>query len=419
MTPRSGPAIASALPSLRLHVARGARLLCLALMVVPALWSFAPYLRENQVRQAAQPHEFNLPLWEIQQLSQRLPGVLAQLAHPPPAEAPLIRDDDVAAVRTFFTAAAAYQEARARRADEAELSPLRASWQAAQSPAQAAIGHTLAVLARQESLIADTPFGEWLLPPASFVWSEPPRVLVVSPRDRIEVQQSVLLRPDLPLAEAQALETEAERLGLSALVVEIGGIATYPTIVPLQRSPVESLSAVAHEWLHGYLIFHPLGRAYFGSYDGRSVNETVADLAGRELGRALARAYGLESPPTAERGNPAPDPAGFDFRAELRATRLRLDQLLASGEVEAAERYLEERRLDFVSAGYPIRRLNQAYFAFHGSYAESAAAVSPLDEQVRRLRAQSGGLGTFLRRVAQMTTSAEVAAAAAAAGEGS
>ena len=400
-------------------MARGARLLCLALLVLPALWSFAPYVREDQVRQAARPDEFNLALWEAQQLGRLLPGLLTQVVQPPPGDAPLVRPDDPEAVRTFFSAVARYQQARARRADELELAPLRADWQAVQAPAQAAISHALAMLARQEGLLADTPLGEWLLPPVSFVWSEPPRVLVVSPRERIEVQQSVLLRPDLPLAEAEALEREVERLGLSALVLSIGGIATYPAIVPLQPTPVETLAAVAHEWLHGYLIFHPLGRAYFGSYDGRSVNETVADLGGRELGRALGRAYDLTSAPADGPDAPAREPSGFDFRAEMRATRLRLDELLAAGELAAAERYLEERRQAFVAAGYPIRRLNQAYFAFHGSYAESAAAVSPLDQQVRQLRAQSGDLGTFLRRVAQMTTAAEVAAAVAPVGGGS
>jgi hypothetical protein len=39
-----------------------------------------------------------------------------------------------------------------------------------------------------------------------------------------------------------------------------------------------------------------------------------------------------------------------------------------------------------------------------------------LDEHVRQLRAQSGDLGTFLRRVGQMTSPAEVGAAVGAQG---
>jgi hypothetical protein len=233
------------------------------------------------------------------------------------------------------------------------------------------------------------------------------------------VAQSVLLQPDLPLSDAETLETQVAGEGVSALVVTIGGIATYPAIVPLHGSPYETLSAISHEWLHGYLFFHPLGRAYFASYDGRTLNETVAELGGRELGRALATAYGYptrrvgsgEPSADATAAADAPDPSRFDFRREMRATRVQLDALLAAGAVDEAERYLETRRQEFVAAGYPIRKLNQAYFAFYGSYGDSAAAVSPLNEWVRQLRARRESFGAFLRQVAEMSAPADVAVA--------
>ena len=80
----------------------------------------------------------------------------------------------------------------------------------------------------------------------------------------------------------------------------------------------------------------------------------------------------------------------------MRATRLRVDELLAEGTPQDAEAYMERRRLVFVANGYNIRKLNQAYFAFNGTYAESAASVSPIGEQVRRLRDLSPDLGTFI-----------------------
>jgi hypothetical protein len=389
------------------------------------VWTYPAYARDGYVRAAAAPYEFHLALWELEQLGTRLPGLLREIARPPDASAPLATDEERAAVQAFFAAAEQWRQARARRAAEGELTALRAEWQAAGGPAQTAIARTLAVLAQREGLTTPTPFGAWLLPPASFVWSEPPRVLVVSPRDRIEVSQSVLLWPDVARAEVEALEQQVDSLGVSSLVVAIGGIATYPAIVPLQATPAETLAAVAHEWLHGYLILHPLGRAYFASYEARALNETVADLAGRELGAALAEAYGFAAgrPRRGEDGPPSPPMLGgedeegrrgFDFRRAMRETRVRLDGLLAAGQVAEAERYLEERRQVFVAAGYPIRKLNQAYFAFHGSYGESPAAVSPLDGQLRRLRARSDGLGSFLRLVGQMTSPAEVAAAVSA-----
>ena len=79
----------------------------------------------------------------------------------------------------------------------------------------------------------------------------------------------------------------------------------------------------------------------------------------------------LAPPPPAflnslERPAPAPPPAasaGFDFRTEMRLTRVRADELLAAGQIAEAEAYMEQRRLYFWENGYRLRKLNQAYFA--------------------------------------------------------
>jgi len=391
--------------------ARVVRALCLCALLVPALVSFRPYAVEDRIRAAARPYDFDLIAWEAGQLHDDLPSLIGRLREPPPADAPVTSTDDAATVDQFFAAVARWRTARATGGSAESVAAARAAWESQRDAAGAAIERALSALASQEGLTADTPLGTWLLPPVSFQLTEPPRVLVVSPRDRIEVAQSVLLRPDVSLSAAEELEQHVDSLGMSGLVVTIGGIATYPAIVPLQASPLETLTAVSHEWLHGYLFFRPLGRAYFTSYDARMVNETVAELGGRELGKLLAEAFGLpaDTPaPTADTG----DTGGFDFRRQMRDTRQQLDALLASGQIAEAEEYLARRQQDFVAAGYPIRKLNQAYFAFHGSYGDSPASVSPLDGQIQTLRDASPDLGAFLRRVAQMTSSAEVAAAA-------
>ena len=59
------------------------------------------------------------------------------------------------------------------------------------------------------------------------------------------------------------------------------------------------------------------------------------------------------------------------------------------------------RRRLFVGRGYNIRKLNQAWFAFHGSYATGAGSVSPIGEQLRDLRSSSGSVGEFLKTMAQ------------------
>ena len=89
----------------------------------------------------------------------------------------------------------------------------------------------------------------------------------------------------------------------------------------------------------------------------------------------------------------------FDFAGEMRETRRRVDELLAEGAIQEAEAYMEERRQIFVDNGYPIRVLNQAYFAFYGTYAENAASVSPIASELRQVRVDSSDVGQFIKRV--------------------
>jgi hypothetical protein len=68
---------------------------------------------------------------------------------------------------------------------------------------------------------------------------------------------------------------------------------------------------------------------------------------------------------------------------------------------------MEARRQMLVEHGYLIRRLNQAYFAFHGAYADSpqgAAGADPVGEAVRQLWEQSASPAAFLRAMARMNS---------------
>jgi hypothetical protein len=62
---------------------------------------------------------------------------------------------------------------------------------------------------------------------------------------------------------------------------------------------------------------------------------------------------------------------------------------------------MEERRQSIVAHGYLIRKINQAFFAFHGTYAASPASISPVAGQLQQLREGSKSLGDFLRTVAR------------------
>ncbi|MFN8486554.1 MAG: hypothetical protein U0350_03115 [Caldilineaceae bacterium] len=262
------------------------------------------------------------------------------------------------------------------------------------------------------------------LPPVNFTFVEPPRKLVVSPRDHIETVYSEMLAPQIPLAQIERSEQGIRKqFDLSAYITNIGGLGAFPTMVVDRASLDWILSTVAHEWTHNYLAFFPLGFNYFASPDMTTINETVAELVGNEIGdRALRRYYPEAVPPptpppaptTAAPNKPTPEqPPEFDFDTEMRETRLKVDQLLAEGKVEEAEKYMEARRLVFVQHGYALRVLNQAYFAFHGSYGTSAASTSPIGPKLEKLHQLIPDLKTFLTTVRAMQSDADLDAALA------
>jgi hypothetical protein len=93
-------------------------------------------------------------------------------------------------------------------------------------------------------------------------------------------------------------------------------------------------------------------------------------------------------------------------------TRVVVDRLLAQDRIREAEWYMELRRRYFVTHGYQIRRLNQAYFAFHGAYASApgAAGENPIGPLVRQTWAMSGSPRIFLRQISSVTKLQELEA---------
>ena len=102
-----------------------------------------------------------------------------------------------------------------------------------------------------------------------------------------------------------------------------------------------------------------------------------------------------------ESGSKPPDPEAFDFNAAMRETRLEAEALLAEGKIEEAESYMEERRQFIDDNGIFIRKINQAFFAFHGSYATGAASLSPIGDLLEELRDGSDSVEEFLKTVAE------------------
>lgn len=263
------------------------------------------------------------------------------------------------------------------------------------------------------AVLADEGFGFLgkIVPPVQMHMTPLPLVLIVSRREEIRQLYNVPLQHGLAVATQEALEDAVqEELDRSALVVPIGGLGLYPSMIVETGNLSFLADVVAHEWAHHWLTLQPVGIRYAASPEMRTINETVASIVGAEAGAlVVARFYPhLVPAPEEESATPTatPEPPAFDFRAEMAETRRQVDALLAAGEVEAAEAYMEERRALFVEHGYQIRKLNQAYFAFYGAYADTPGATGddPVGPTVLALREQSDSLHDFLRRVAPITS---------------
>ncbi len=282
------------------------------------------------------------------------------------------------------------------------------------------------VLARDASGLVGQPF-----PPVGIRISPLPQVLIVSLRERITAIHQEELVPSLTTDRAKALEEQVDRtFHASSLVTSIGGMSLWPAMLLEYPNTGWWLEVTAHEWVHHYLYFFPLGWEYDRKWEARVINETVASLVGKEVGKRTLRQYYPDlAPPEEEEEEEQPppqekpaEPPAFDFRAEMRQTRIRVDWLLLHGRIEEAEAYMEQRRQVFWKKGYHIRKLNQAYFAFHGSYADEpgAAGADPVGPAVRDLWAETrkavaqlgvSDLRLFLRRVRGITSLEELQAA--------
>ena len=237
-------------------------------------------------------------------------------------------------------------------------------------------------------------------PPVIIEIEKPPSLLVVSPRDRIAYADRFLLRQYLDVEE------------ISSLVIELGGFgAVCPPIVSDNLSLTNTLNIAVEEWFHQYLALRPLGFRYFLDSIGIQqdpelivLNETFAGMVSREIGAEVLKRYydGEEDKALVNNSQ------GFNFYDEMNETRRIVDHYLSQGMIVEAEYYMEKRRMYFIEHGYYIRKLNQAYFAFHGIYGDSPASVSPIYRDLQELRAGSPTLNYFISEVENMTSYAEL-----------
>ncbi|MBI3359729.1 MAG: hypothetical protein HY023_01295 [Chloroflexi bacterium] len=330
--------------------------------------------------------------------------------------------DDVRRVRDeiaeIYTDPNQTNPAAAAASKQAELDALLAKQATWQPAAEAVLQEQIATVLAEQGFAT---LGQ-LLPPVSFHSTPLPSFLVVSRRDRIEHIANAEIVPGLTAEDEAALEGRVDKtLDVSSLVVPLGGIGTYPTML-YETGDINTVVEIgAHEWSHNYLTLRPLGLSYEASGELRTMNETTANIVGKEIAAlVIARFYPERVPPPpkpqfappAQSVIPRESPA-FNFNAEMRQTRVQVDALLAAGQVQEAEAFMEQRRHVFLEHGYQIRKINQAYFAFYGAYADQpgAGGSDPVGPAVTTLRERSSSLRAFVDRMSWMTSFAELKAA--------
>ncbi|MBN1259133.1 MAG: hypothetical protein JXB35_00490 [Anaerolineae bacterium] len=400
------------------------------LLLVLVLTGEAPNTTDTKLRLRilSTGQRFDFFSWELQALARKAAyGLLApQRFMEDPEQSRLVLDylDQVAAasalsndIEKVYVDPDIQDPDLAMRAQQRELAERRAALNQ-QAPVAEAI------LEQQVSVVLNAggfgPF-EQILPPVSGAFTPLPYLLIVSPRERIESLFQAELVAGLTTSERQTLEEiimTAEET-LSAYVTGIGGLSAYPAML-LESSSIDWVTdVIAHEWTHHYLMQAPLGWNYGESAETRTINETTASLVGNWAGQEVVRRFyaplldrpkTLPDPLTREQSGGEPLPPAFDFRAEMHETRINVDQMLADGQTEEAEAYMEARRRYFVEQGYNLRRLNQAYFAFHGAYASApgASGADPIGPVVRRIWAISETPRTFVQNISRALTLADV-----------
>jgi hypothetical protein len=363
------------------------------------------------------PDDYNLVQWEVRHLPNKWLYEIGTFLRGGPDEAEKTQRLERFLALNAEIASLEQEAAQISSVDSPildELAAARRERDGLKNTVEAVVEERVSRVLKEVGLESSFPFfphAQWLFPPVDVEFAAPPNVLAISPLDRIYLQSTRLLKSDLTLEDIQKVEQYWEAKGVSALVVGIGGVGTYPSAVPPESDYADLLQTVAHEWMHQYLFFRPLGSRYFLSPTLTTINETVADMAGRELGALVAERYPLPAPSPSPQAGPTATPtpgAGIDFDQVMRDLRRQVDSLLAEGKVTEAESLMEKTREYLADHGYYIRRINQAYFAFHGLYADTPASSSPIGPKLEELRRRSSSLGEFIHTVARITSEADL-----------
>ncbi len=384
----------------------GVRLAILAVLFVAFVLPTGDVRRFSPLETAASEHLFSIPAWEIgnflDKWTNRVTSIFGGLLNDEESRALIANYSDLSNEIRVETGnrdrVAADPEATEEelQAAERQLAEVRNKRHSGRNDTEEYLESE--VSATLDELGFGGPLG-FLWPPVDFRLEEPPHVLVTSPRDRIERLDTELLKPGINALESEEIEARLlEDANLSAIVLSLGGVATFPAFVRDDNSLLDTLDLAAHEWLHAYFFFRPLGQNINSSDEMNTLNETIANIAGEELGVLTFERVTGETVPADDEDAESDGEEKFSFDDFMRETRRMTDDLLLRGDIDGAEAYMEARRIELQDHRFFIRKLNQAWFGFNGTYGDSPASVSPIGDEVKELRSLLPDVGELIRK---------------------
>lgn len=220
----------------------------------------------SQLSAAVSPYRFSIIKWEISSLSQEIGEALSDKDKASPEGSQTVVDyfalmDKINAERSAVEAITSGITSGDISTHLKTLDDLTAQLNVLSTQAEfvleAQLKATLESLGIYNPLDGRFKFRS-IFPPIKLRLQEPPKLLVVSPRTEIERLATITLDSNISLDNSIKLENSVSALDVSALVVDLGGIATYPSFVANRYGLQFALSTAAEEWFHQYFSSAPL-----------------------------------------------------------------------------------------------------------------------------------------------------------------
>jgi len=387
------------------------KLLWIFLVAVCCVLSLVAYNKftSTKLESAAGAHGFSIFWWEVQTVPLKWMHLLWEMYPgnaPTHSERYLIVQEylqlsrklekESSRVENALLAKGLTEPANITKMIDEDLAELIFQKKVLRNRAEEAVEAAVSEAARQNEL--GLPFGI-LFPPTDFRLEDPPLILISSPRHKIVMEGSHLIKNDINFRDRFMIESKAESDGkTSALVDNLSGLGTYPAFVSDKYDLRYLMRTAAHEWLHNYWIFHPLGRNMWSSSDMYTLNETAANIAGNELGDQAFEFLGGDLSEYEYKYSKS-ETANPHLTRILRETRTEAEKILETGDVEVAEDYMEKQRWKLRLGGYSIRKINQAYFAFRGNYADGPSSINPIGPELDEFREYFDNVGSFIQTI--------------------